>query len=369
MELTSSLSGVRLDIESLSNKNIIKRLVKYDNLHYYTFCYDKDVLCYNDNETRLYRMVILSYPENKLLSYSPPKSMGYNTFFRLYPKITSNIQVSEYIKGTMINLMYDDRCNEWRVVSPSDEKTTNIISKFKSAFHIDEQNRTPILEYLSKTQTYTFVLKKNYNKVPQNIDKFYLISVYEIQNNTIKYIPNTEYENNSFLRDIDGIIYFPRKYDLDCYTVLHDIPEDIDGYLLTDLDTGHSTKIMNPDTIIRETVSSINPYYAYEYFCVRRIDKLYEYNRIYRKTRDIRHTIHSEYEKIITILHQHYMNRFIFRSKSLLPEKYISHVNFLQNYIYIPSLKKKNKEKITRTRVKSYLHSLNPSELLSLLYQ
>ena len=44
--------------------------------------------------------------------------------------------------------------------------------------------------------------------------------------------------------------------------------------------------MMNPDTIIRETMSTINPYYAYEYFCVRRIDKLYEYNRIYRKTRD-----------------------------------------------------------------------------------
>ena len=183
MELTSSLSGVRLDIESLSNKNIIKRLVEYGNLHYYTFCYDKDVLCYNDNETRLYRMVIVSYPENQLLSYLPPKSMGYNTFISIYPTITTNIQISEYIKGTMINLMYDDRCNEWRVASPSDEKTTNIISKFKTAFHINDQNTTPILEYLSKTQTYTFVLKKNYNKVPQNIDKFYLISVYEIQNN------------------------------------------------------------------------------------------------------------------------------------------------------------------------------------------
>ena len=369
MELTSSLSGVRLDIESLSNKNIIKRLVEYGNLHYYTFCYDKDVLCYNDNETRLYRMVIVSYPENQLLSYLPPKSMGYNTFISIYPTITTNIQISEYIKGTMINLMYDDRCNEWRVASPSDEKTTNIISKFKTALHINDQNTTPILEYLSKTQTYTFVLKKNYNKVTQNTDKFYLISVYEMQNNTIKYIPNTDYENNSFLRDIEGIIYFPRKYNLDSYNDIHDIPDDIDGYLITDLNTGHSTRIMNPDTIIRETISDINPYYAYEYFCVRRIGKLYEYNRIYRKTRDIRHKIHGEYEKLITILHQHYMHKFIFKTKSILPDKYIQHVNFLHTNVYIPSLKKKNKEKITRSRVKEYLHLLNPSELLNLLYQ
>lgn len=369
MELTPSLSGVRLDIEYLSDKNIIKRLVKYDNLYYYTFCYDKDVLCYNDDETRLYRMVIISYPENQLLSYSPPKSIGYNTFCSRYPTITSNIQVSEYITGNMINLMHDDRCNIWRVVSASDEKTTNIISKFKSTFHINEKNTTPILEYLSKPRTYTFILKKNYNKVTQNIDKFYLISVYEIQNNTLKYIPNTEYENNSFLRDIEGIIYFPRKYNLDCYNNLHNMADDIDGYLLTDLNTGDSTRIMNPDIIIREAMSVINPYYAYEYFCVRRIDKLYEYNRIYRKTRDIRYKIHSEYEKVITILHQHYMHKFIFKTKSILPDKYIQHVNFLHSNIYIPSLKKKNKEKITRTRVKEYLQLLNPSELLSLLYQ
>ena len=369
MELPPTLSGVRLDIEFLSDKNITNRLVKYDNLYYHTFCYDKDILCYNNDETRLYRMVVVSYPENQLLSYSPPKSIGYNTFFRLYPTITSNIQVSEYINGTMINLMYDDRCDTWRLVSASDEKKTNIISKFKSAFHINEQNATPILEYLSKTRTYTFVLKKNYRNITLNVDKFYLISVYEIQNNTITYIPSTEYENDKFLRSIEGLIYFPRKYNLDCYNDLYDIPEDIDGYLLTDLNTGHSTKMMNPDTIIRETVSTINPYYAYEYFCVRRINKLYEYNRIYRKTRDIRHTIHSEYEKIITILHQHYMNKFISKSKSILPDKYIPHVNFLHSHIYIPSLKKKNKEKITRARVKTYLNSLNPSELLSFLYQ
>ena len=110
-----------------------------------------------------YRMVIISYPENQLLSYSPPKSMGYNTFISLYPTITSNIQVSEYIKGTMVNLMYDDRCNIGGCIT-SDEKKTNIISKFKSAFHINDQNSTPILEYLSKTRTYTFILKKNYRQ-------------------------------------------------------------------------------------------------------------------------------------------------------------------------------------------------------------
>lgn len=369
MELSPPLSGVHLDVPYMLNKKLISNIVNFDNYYYYTFRYDKDVLCYNDEETRLYRMVIYSYPENCLLSYSPPKALGYNTFTHYYPTITPNIQVSEYVKGSMVTLLYDNRCNIWRIVSSADETKTSIISKLKSVFHINDQHSTPILEYLPKTQCYTFILKRNYRNLPTNIDKFYLVSVYEIKDNTVKYIPNVEYENSSFLRDIEGLIYFPRRYNIYCYNSLCDIPEDIDGFLLTDINTGRSTKMLNPDTLIRETMRAINPYHTYEYFCLRRIDKVYEYNKIYRKSCDSRHKVHNEYEKLITILHEHYMNKFVFKTKPIVPEKYKPYIHFLHNNVYIPSLKKKNKEKITRTCVKTYLSLLNPTELLSLLYQ
>ena len=369
MELSTTSFGVHIDVDYMLNKNIPKRLVQYDNVYYYVFNYDEDVLCYNDMETREYRMVIFSYPENKLLSYSPPKLMGYNMFVDRYPTITSNIQVSEYIKGDMINLLYDNRCDTWRLIATSNENKTNIISKFKAALHINDLNTTPILEYLSTTQSYTFILKNKYTNGNSNIDKFYLVSVYELKNNIVKYVPNTVYENDSFFKNIEGIIYFPRKYDLYCYNDLFDIKDDIDGYLLTDLNTGNSSKILNPDTAIRETMSSINPYYAYEYLCIRRIDKLYEYNKIYRKTRDIRHKIHNEYERIINVIHNFYMNKFVFKTNTSIPDKYSRYVDFLHKNVYIPSLKKKNKEKITRNKVKNYLNLLNPAELLSLLYQ
>jgi len=369
MELSNTTLGTHIGLNVMLNKNIQKRLVKYDNMYYYVFNYDEDVICYNVNEIRQYRMVILSYPENKLLSYSPPKLMGYNTFVEQYPTITSNIQISEYIRGVMINLFYDNRCNMWRLMTTSNEDKTNIIRKFKMALHINDAGSTPILEYLSKTQSFTFILKNNYIDSNTNIDKFYLVSVFELQNNIAKYIPSTVYENDNFLRNIEGMIYFPRKYDRYCYNDLFDIKDNIDGYLLTDLNTGNSSKILNPDTAIRETMSSINPYYAYEYLCIRRIDKVYEYNKIYRKTRDIRHKIHNEYERIINVIHNFYMNKFVFKTNTSIPDKYSRYVDFLHKNVYIPSLKKKNKEKITRNKVKIYLNSLNPAELLSLLYQ
>lgn len=368
MEITKPIIGLYLDMHHILNKNVTKRLICIDNLYYYTFSYDKDMLCYNDEETRLYRMVIYSFPEQKLLSFLPPKSLEYNHFKKYYKKITPNIMVNEYIIGDMVNLMYDSRCEKWRIFSQADILKTNIIERFKQALHINKDDYTPILEYLPKNNCYTFILKNNYNK-DDNMDKFYLISVYEIENNFLKYIPYTKYENTSFLRNIEGLIYFPKKYEINDYDELFYIDDNIDGYLLTDINNGCSTKTLNADVTIRQTLSKINPYYVYEYLCIRRINKLWEYNRIYRKIRNIREKIHNEYEKIITILQQHYMNKYVLKKEYLIPTRYIYHVNSLHTKFYIPSLQKGNKEKVTRKIVKEYLNRLNPAELLYFLYQ
>ena len=96
------------------------------------------MLCYNDEETKLYRMVIYSFPEQRLLGYFPPKSLEYSNFKQYYSNVTSNIVISEYINGDMINLMYDERCHRWHIFSQADNLKTNIIDRFKQAFHINE---------------------------------------------------------------------------------------------------------------------------------------------------------------------------------------------------------------------------------------
>lgn len=368
MENSNSIIGLYLDMNHILNKNVTKKLICIDNLYYYTFGYDKDMLCYNDEETRLYRMVIYSFPEQKLMSYFPPKSLEYTQFKKYYKQITSNIMITEYIKGDMINLTYDNRCKRWRMFSQSDILKTNIIERFKKALHINKNEYTPILDYLQTNNSYTFILKKNHMKNDNNIDKFYLISVYEIENNFIKYIPYTNYENMSFLRNIEGIIYFPKRYDIKHYEDLFYI-DDIDGYLITDINNGCSTKLLNINVTIRDVITKINPYYAYEYLCIRRINKLWEYNQIYRKTKIFRDKIHFEYEKIITILHQYYINKYVLKKENSIPIKYRYLVNLLHTNVYIPSVKKGNNVKVTRTIVKDYLNNLNPAELLYLLYR
>ena len=106
---------LHISMKHLFNKNLEKRIYNYENLSYYSFSYDKNMLCYNDEETRLYRTVIYSYPEEKILFYFPPKALEYKHFKQYYTEFTPSIVVKEYINGDMVNLSYDERCDKWRL--------------------------------------------------------------------------------------------------------------------------------------------------------------------------------------------------------------------------------------------------------------
>jgi hypothetical protein len=62
--------------------------------------YDKTVICFDEPlKTRQCRSVILSYPENKLLSFSPPKSITSSEFKKRYPNADNeDIYINEQIK-------------------------------------------------------------------------------------------------------------------------------------------------------------------------------------------------------------------------------------------------------------------------------
>ena len=362
MEMISTLNGTYVDMCDIAKKSIPNKYMIIDKLMYSIFCYNKDMLCYNDVETRLYKLVIYSYPEKELLCYSPPKTLITTEFMSHYPEITSNIVIQEYIDGIMLHLFYDKRCDVWRIVSGKD--THNIIEKFKSIFHLNADSDSPVLDYLNTSNCYTFIF--NTIAINETDRQFYLISVYELINNNVRYIPMLEYENDSFLRDIEGIIHFPKQYDIAGYNDLLFYENNI-GYVLTDTNTGIHTKMICPNYSTQKTLLSFDSYHIYEYLCVRRIDKLYEYNQIHGSTKSLRYKIHNEYERTITHLHNFYINKYIHKRKTSIPEKYSRYLELFHKQIYISSFKKKNKMKVTRSRIKQYLNRMDPVEILYLL--
>ena len=88
------------------------KLTFYREFGYATHQYDMNMLCYDDKRNNIYKSVLYSYPENKLLSFAPPKSIPYKNFMEQHPfDVYTNVE--EYIEGQRIQLFYDDRKKEW----------------------------------------------------------------------------------------------------------------------------------------------------------------------------------------------------------------------------------------------------------------
>ena len=109
----------KLDLE---NYNIFKIKTKYynkNNVQYKILNYDSEMLCFDDYISSLYRSVIASFPENKILSFSPQKSLDKDKFIEKYPNIDDSMIINEIIEGTMINLFYDSRIEKWEISTKS----------------------------------------------------------------------------------------------------------------------------------------------------------------------------------------------------------------------------------------------------------
>ena len=54
--------------------------------------------------------------ENKLISFSPPKSQPYEVFSDMFVNI-QELQVEEFVDGTMISLFWDEQINGWDIMT------------------------------------------------------------------------------------------------------------------------------------------------------------------------------------------------------------------------------------------------------------
>ena len=76
---------------------------------YSLLAYDKDYVNFNDDKIKNYRSVIFSFPERKLLSFSPPSIPILQNFVNIRDKKSHCIEpskcvINEFIDGLMLNL-------------------------------------------------------------------------------------------------------------------------------------------------------------------------------------------------------------------------------------------------------------------------
>ena len=118
---------------NLSQEDYTKKSYNFNCVDYEIIKYNKDRLKFyleNDFSNFLklkdYRSII--FRNNKLLVFSPPKSVDYEYFENKYKNL-DDCWLEDFIDGTMINLFYDTTNNCWEIATKSNIGGNNLFFK------------------------------------------------------------------------------------------------------------------------------------------------------------------------------------------------------------------------------------------------
>ena len=377
---------------SLDN-NPIERLVKYfkktKTSNYILLKYDKNYFNPNDIYIGLYHSILFSFPHKRLLSFTPSKMITYNYFKSLVPIKNEKIQIEEYIDGILIQLFYDNVNKKWEIASKNEVGgneviITNIFEKTLKEIFIEslgvvntvEIKDLSILNDFPKEYSYSFKLRFNKERlIPNSMYDCFLIGIHMINCSMphhVKFIPESNYENWQCIKDMDGLINFPKKYYFVNYHELEDYVKHFHDPLkivLIDENSGIKSYIQNNEYCTKLNLKEINEFDKYLFLCLNRNFKTKEmYVNFPHHQRQL-YLMKNVYETVISNLHQCYVNYFIKKISLELPSHYKEHIMFIHKNYYIASLKNKEKKYVKRSVIKDYVNKLPPNEMMHLLLQ
>ena len=362
------------DVTSLINLNLNQRIITNDNIQYRVFHYDKELLSYNNTRLRDYRHVTFTYPENNVISFASPQTSSYSKFKQSNPNF-NNLIVNEYIEGDNICLFYDYRICKWKLttINSHNENSNNdtIVTRFISSLgyvDIAHINDMMCINELYKNCCFLFVIKHN---DATNISTSYLVSVYRMCNQYVEFIPSSTYENWDTLKEYNGIICFPIRYDMNNYEdterLLLSFTSETSGVMLTDSATGDTCKLLSFYYSTKTKLHNINSIVIFRYLCLRRINGVHKYLSQSTKDKNNFYRIRDVYEELINMLYNAYMETYVRKNNLRLCEKYFTFIRKIHQDVYISSFAKQKKQCVTRKEVVNYLNSLHPKEVLSIM--
>ena len=167
------ISLVVRDAEYAKQKNIIVKRWDFNTAQerksLYILCYDKESLHFANIQTLgLFRSVITD--GEKILSFSPPKSVPFDMFASTMNDAASDLVSMEFCEGTMINLFFNPLVNDWEIATKG---TIGARCKFYQHhpdtfrfLFLDAMNKMGLeFTYFSKDTSYSFVLQHPSNRI------------------------------------------------------------------------------------------------------------------------------------------------------------------------------------------------------------
>jgi len=318
----------------------------------YLLKYNKnDVNFTNQKTLGLFRSVILH--NNKIISFSPPKSIDNETFLAEASNNKTTYQIEEFIEGTMINMFYNTLTREWEIASRSSIGA-------RCSFYQDKQTtfRTMFLEAMNrlgyefsdfnKNLCYSWILQHSDNRivVPFTQPNIILCKVYQCKDLIVNEISLTDWDEHCNVARVPYEI--PRSLNkvIDCegldlneirdkfYT--RNIDYRIMGAVFVNPNTGDRTKIRNPTYEHVRKLKGNSPKLQYQYYNLRQMGAVGDFLKYYPEHKGTFDQLRRQVHDFTFNLHSNYIRCYVKKEKPLLefPFEYRTHMfNLHQHYL------------------------------------
>ena len=395
-EFETSYIDYTPDLVTYNSDKIKTKIYKPKNgtCEYKILNYDDQIVCDNDEELGLYRSIVLSPDDNKLLCFTPPKTMTIDHFKSQNPKITSDILVNEIIEGTMISLFYDERISSWEIASKSaiggnywfyrtqynQMKQNPVQPTFRRMFldalrACDGQDINDLicLQDFSKEYCYNFVLQHPSNHIVLNVlsPVAYLVSVFHLKEMVVTAIPATVYEEWDCFLCVRGLIEFPKRFEEECYYEAKltycsiNSPHNLVGLMFTNVKNGMRAPLENSTYKEIKLLRGNNPNLQYQYLCLLRMGKVMDFLAFFPQYKQVFYRFYKDFQDFITNVHQSYISYYVRKSGQKISKKYFPLIYKLHHETFLPSLSE-GKEKIImrRSEIGRRIGEMAPSEII-----
>ena len=334
--------------------------------------------------------------DNRLVCFSPPKTMKSDDFKEKYPD-AKQVYTEDCVEGTMINMFWDEQSGKWEFMTRKNVGATNsyyIYSKsskqssFRSMFLESLEQASVKLDNFDKAYSYSFVMQHPSNRIVVHTEYpvLYLVEAYKITSDVgIDNPLSTNYEitvldKTQISSLIQGNIRVPKRYPFSDYNQ-HETqisPEnnkswDLNmvkkGFVVRDLKTNVRTKFITENYKMVQELKTNIPDMRFLYLKLRKGNTLSKYLQYFPEHNGI-------------FLHYfHLLSDYTHCLYSLYKECYISKVKPLKEYtnnyrthmytihgIYLNTCKPQNR-KITLQEVVKYVNNLDVPLLFDTLFK
>ena len=297
----------------------------------------------------LIRSIIIN-SNNKVVCFSPSKSLPHDQFIKKYAELNENIIAEEFIEGTMINVFWTG--DKWEFATRNTVgaevvfyKTAPIQKTFRTMFLEAAKENNLNIELLDKSLCYSFILQHPGNRIviPFSSPQLYLIAIYEIvyandsiDSTTSIFIHQKKRELNQHTLIKTPIEYkFTSYEELDQYANMN-TSYKIMGVMIHNSSTGERCKLRNPSYEQVRNLKGNHPNIQYQYLSLRQNGKLASFLHYYPEHSKDFNYFKDNLHLFTNALYQNYISCYIKKEKPLLeyPEEYRTNMfNLHQKYL------------------------------------